>query len=91
MCATCGCGNHDHHHDHDHETTTGSSHLHLRAAGITAEQTEEVRRDLYGLPGILEVHTHDDSEVIGISYQNGVTGLTDIVKTFENYGLKVTI
>ncbi|MDO4204817.1 MAG: hypothetical protein Q4D07_10075 [Selenomonadaceae bacterium] len=89
MCATCGCGNHDHHHDHD--VPAGSSHLHLRAAGISAAQTEDIRRELYGLPGILEVHTHDDSEVIGISYQNGVTGLTDIVMVFEKRGLKVTI
>lgn len=89
MCATCGCGNHEH--QHDHETPAGSSHLHLRAVGINAEQTESIRKELYGLPGILEVHTHDDSEVIGISYQNGVTGLTDIIMVFEKYGLKVTI
>lgn len=89
MCATCGCGNHEH--QHDHETPAGSSHLHLRAAGINAEQTESIRKELYGLPGILEVHTHDDSEVIGISYQNGVTGLTDIIMVFEKYGLMVTI
>lgn len=91
MCGTCGCGNHDHHHDHDHELPAGTSHLHLRAAGITGAQTEEIRRELYGLPGILEVHTHEDSEVIGVSYQNGVTGLTDLIMAFEKRGLKVTI
>ena len=89
MCATCGCGNHEH--QPDHETPAGSSQLHLRAVGINAEPTESIRKELYGLPGILEVHTHDDSEVIGISYQNGVTGLTDIIMVFEKYGLKVTI
>lgn len=89
MCGTCGCGNHDH--AYDHEMSAGISHLHLVAAGITGTQAEEVRRELYGLPGILEVHTHEDSEVIGISYQKGVTGLTDMIMVFEKRGLKVTI
>lgn len=89
MCGTCGCGNHDHH--HDHELPAGTSRLHLRAAGITGTQAEEIRKELYGLPGILEIHTHEDSEVIGVSYQNGVTGLTDMIMVFEKRGLKVTI
>lgn len=89
MCGICGCGNHDQ--PHDQELPAGTSHLHLRAAGITGAQTEEIRRELYGLPGILEVHTHEDSEVIGVSCQNGVTGLTDLIMVFEKRGLKVTI
>ena len=80
MCAECGCGE-----------VNGNAHLEFLVEGYTEDNAKAAERALLGLKGVLHVHIHAHNGETFVDYTPKKTKITEIVKVFEELGLKADL
>lgn len=80
MCAECGCG-----------ASGGNTRLSFTADGYTEESAAATEKSLLGLPGVMYVHIHAHDGETTIDYDPKKTRLSDLLKIFEEHGVKAGI